>query len=804
MEASMKLNANENRILISLGELVSIARRRISPTLPTDENEPELQAPSKAALSFLGIKSTEKLEYEFSFDGVDYRLFGYVEKAENGEVILVKSSTGTTQASKKAETAQARGEAFVLAKMLAEKERLGFVKLKIIYVNETTGSTDIKEETVDKKTLDSFFERCLSAVSIYAKPEIERVTVRVPSMKAMRFPYNDVREGQDEFIRQSYRALVRGNTLFACAPTGTGKTVSVIYPAIKAIGEEKCDKAFYLTPKGTTAEAAKGCLELFSERGAKIKAIILTSKEKSCPCKLICRESITSCEMAKCNKLAEAVMALHALDKCVLTIEDIQDVAREYTVCPYELELAYSELCDVIICDFNYLFDPVVYIRRFFTEGGRYAFLIDEAHNLADRSREMYSSELSIKDIDTLLAKEEIGALSKLRVELPKLKEEIVSLLYPLVKDEIHKDENGLDIGAVAISEIPGETYAIIGKMCEALEDEEKINIKTNDNERTARLKAIRDLLYKAKKVFNSLHSFDTGYRFLVFCHGNELSFKVLCIDASAEIQKRISKGSGAVFFSATLSPLDYYRSILSEDNYAEILEVDSPFDKSQLSVSIMDRISIRYSERERTLPAVCRVIAATLSAKRGHYMVFAPSFEYAEALYEEFRAKYPKVKSMLQGKNMSFSEKEEFLAAFSRDSGSYLVGFCVMGGIYSEGIDLVGDSLIGAVVVGIGIPSLSYEREIMAEYFEEKYESGKQYAYVYPGMNRVFQAAGRVIRREDDRGVIVLIDDRFADPIYKKSIPTLWEGMQYVSDAKDLKLELDKFWASVQNTDTK
>ena len=176
--------------------------------------------------------------------------------------------------------------------------------------------------------------------------------------------------------------------------------------------------------------------------------------------------------------------------------------------------------------------------------------------------------------------------------------------------------------------------------------------------------------------------------------------------------------------------------------------------------------------------------------------MVFAPSFEYAEALHREFSAKYPKIKSMLQTKNMSIEEKTEFLAAFSKDSGSYLVGFCVMGGIYSEGIDLAGDSLIGAVVIGIGMPSLSYEREAISEYFEEKYEAGKQYAYIYPGMNRVFQAAGRVIRREDDKGVIVLIDDRFADPIYKKSIPTLWEGMQYVSDAKDLRAELDKFWA--------
>ncbi len=792
----MKLIQSENRILISLGELVSIARRRISPALPTDEGEPELLGASKILLSSLGITERRKMEYDFSLDGVDYRVFGYADKVENGVITLVKVSTGSTKATKKAEIAQARGEGFVLGKMLADNEGLGSVTLKIFYANEVTGASEETEEIIEKKVLDSFFDKCASAVSIFAAPEIERVTERVPSMKAMRFPYADVREGQDEFIRRAYRALVKGNTLFACAPTGTGKTVSVIYPAIKALGEDRCDKVFYLTPKGTTAEAAKNCIELFCERGAKIKAIILSSKEKSCPRKMICRESSVICEMAKCNRLAEAVMAVHTLDKCVVEIADLKEIAAHYTVCPYELELAYSELCDVVICDLNYLFDPVVYIRRFFTEGGRYAFLIDEAHNLADRGREMYSSELSLTDIDKLLESEYLGPLSKLREELPKAKASLTELLYPFLKDEMRKDEDGLDIGATHLSYVPGEMYAIISRMREELEDEEQLNVKAKDDERTPRLKAIRNLLYKVKKVEKSLESFDTGYRLLMFYKGGELSFRVLCIDASGEIQKRINKGSGAVFFSATLSPLNYYKSILSFDPYADTLEVDSPFDPEQLSVSIMDRISIRYSERSRTLPAVCRVVAATLSAKRGHYMVFAPSFEYAEALYEEFRAKYPKIRSMLQTKNMSAKEKSDFLEAFSKDSGMYLVGFCVMGGIYSEGIDLAGDSLIGAVVIGIGMPSLSYEREAIAEYFEEKYEAGKQYAYIYPGMNRVFQAAGRVIRREDDKGVIVLIDDRFADPIYKKSIPTLWEGMQYVSDAKDLKAELDKFWS--------
>ena len=792
----MKYIPSENRILISLGELVSVARRRISPTLPTDESEPQLVGAPKVILASLGIKERKKAEYDFGIGDVHYRVFGYADDVENGTITLVKVSTGSTKAAKKSEIAQARGEGFLLGKMICERDGLSGVTLKIIYVNESTGQSDSAEERIDKATLDSFFEKCANAVSLYAAPEIERVTVRLPSMKNMRFPYGEVRDGQDEFIRRTYRALVKGNTLFACAPTGTGKTVSVIYPAIKALGEEKCDKVFYLTPKGTTAEAARDCLELFESRGARIKAIILSSKEKSCPVKLVCRDNPSECEMAKCNRLAEAVMAAHALGKCVVSIDDLRPIAISHTVCPHELELAYSELCDVVICDFNYLFDPVVYIRRFFTEGGRFAFLVDEAHNLVDRGREMYSAEFSLGDIDALLSSEYIGPASKIREELPHIKECLYDLLFPFIKDEMRKDEDGLDVGATHLSYVPSEMYAAVSRMTEALENEVEVNLRAKDDERSRRLKVIRDLLYKVKRVESSLECFDTGYRILLFYKGGSLSLKVLCIDASKEIQKRIDKGVGAVFFSATLSPLSYYKSVLSSDTYADTLEVDSPFHPEQLSVSIMDRISIRYSERARTLPAVCRVIAATLSAKRGHYMVFAPSFEYAEAIYNEFKSKYPKIKCMLQGKNMSAVEKADFLGAFAKDSGAYLVGFCVMGGIYSEGIDLAGDSLIGAVVIGIGMPSLSYEREAFSEYFEEKYEAGKQYAYIYPGMNRVFQAAGRVIRREDDKGVIVLIDDRFEDPIYKKSIPTLWEGMQYISDAKDLRSELDKFWS--------
>ena len=294
------------------------------------------------------------------------------------------------------------------------------------------------------------------------------------------------------------------------------------------------------------------------------------------------------------------------------------------------------------------------------------------------------------------------------------------------------------------------------------------------------------------------MESFDSAYELFIFMEAGRLRAKCYCIDPSKNIAKRLAKGSSATFFSGTLSPMYYYRAVLGDDRTSDMLEVASPFDPSQISVSIMDKISTRLSERDDTLGAVCRVIAATVSAKRGNYMIFSPSFAYSEALARIFRAKYPKIHVVEQRKNMSAEEKREFLAEFEKPSESYLIGFCVMGGIYSEGVDLAGDSLIGAVVVGIGIPALSYEREAISAYYNEKYEEGKQFAYVYPGMNRVFQAAGRVIRRESDRGVIVLIDDRFDDPIYKKSLPKLWGKVKFIADPKALRQELDSFWKAV------
>ena len=781
----MRYDAENNRIIVGCRELVRCARRGICATLPHDEDEPGNERTQEVI---------EPLFYDFELGEYSFRLMLDTCTVSDGEVRLTVAVDSSPKRPRREVVAQARGEAYISAFVLCEGTKKDG-EIRCLYTNRQTGEENEIYERVSAKKLRTFFDKCIMSIKVYAKPEIERVTERLPSMKAIKFPYQNVREGQHEIIRAVYKNVARGGTLFTAAPTGTGKTVSMMFPAVRALGDGRCDKIFYFTPKTTTANAACDCIERLCEVGAKIRSVVIPSKERACKNRTICKNSRQMCANSMCNKLADAVLALYNKEKAVVSLDELWEASREYTVCPHELALSYAELCDVIICDVNYLFDPVVYIRRFFDTGGNYAFLIDEAHNLPDRAREMYSAEITEGQIEVLPDAELFPEGSGIKEFTRVAAESFRGVLMPCIGDELYKDDDGNPIGATHLSEIPYELYEIFDNVIAQLEDAIFKSFAAKDEEAEARTHALREYYYNVKKFRGAMESFDSSYELFVFMEGGKLRAKCYCIDPSKNIAKRLEKGSSATFFSGTLSPMYYYRAVLGDDRTSDMLEVASPFDPSQISVAIMDKISTRLSERDDTLGAVCRVIAATVSAKRGNYMIFSPSFTYSEALARIFRAKYPKIRVIEQRKNMTTAEKREFLAEFEKESESYLIGFCVMGGIYSEGVDLAGDSLIGAVIVGIGIPALSYEREAISAYYNEKYEEGKQFAYIYPGMNRVLQAAGRVIRREDDKGVVVLIDDRFDDPIYKSVIPKLWSGMKFIADPKELRAELDEFW---------
>lgn len=787
----------ENDLLkMSVREFVTRARRGISEALPLEEDEPEMGAGAPKR-TFLDGYAPVFPDYAFSLGGHRAVVRTVVDKTEENRLFFAVPCDASPLHPGKELVAEARGEAYIAA--LAYLSEHGFSDgiLTFLYFRPATGETHETKETVSVGKFRAFFDKCLTALERYAVPEIERVTVRLPSFAALRFPYGKLREGQDEFIHAVYRTVKRGGRLFAEAPTGTGKTVSAIYPALRAMAAGGCDKIFYFTPKRTTAKAAEDCLSDLARAGANLRAVTLVAKERICERQTVCRAGKRACPLTKKNRLADAVLSLYREELPTVGRADLCRTGETFGVCPYELSLTYAELADVVILDFNYLFDPFVYLKRFFTEGGNYAFLIDEAHNLPERAAAMYSAEISEDEI----AGENLplGEHAALRRATEEAAERFHATVYPYLSSELREGKDGEVYGAAHTKEIPSAIYSLFDRLASATEKEIFLTLSSTEEGKEEKLSALRSYYSRIRRFHKILSYFDDRYEAFCFFEGGRLSLRLFCIDTGRVISDRLDLGCAAVFFSGTLSPLPYFRAMLGADGADETLTLPSPFDRGQLSVAIMDKIGTRLSERERTLPAVLRVIAATVSAKRGNYIVFTPSFSYNATLAAAFRAKYPKLRVLEQKRGATEEETDSFFAAFRDPDPSYLVAFCVTGGVYSEGIDLAGDALIGTIIVGTGMPAVSYEREAMSAYFDEKYDAGKAYAYVYPGMNRVLQAGGRVIRREEDRGVIVLIDDRFSDPLYKKSIPALWRGLKFVGDAKGLKMLLDKFWSENQ-----
>ncbi len=791
----MKYDVENKSLTVSVRELVETARREISShglAYPTDKSDidrlkREDRIPRDAEAC--------NIEYTAAVAGMPLMICAAEGAVRGNELYTVKETVAERQKPTREEASIARGIAFIIAFMLARSSGFDSIMSTIVYIDKSGDYVTHICETVPLKNLNLFFEKCTRAFERFSLPEIERVTKRVLSMKNARFPFGHVRDVQHEFIASVYKNLTRGGVLFAAAPTGTGKTVSVLYPAVRALGADRGDKIFYFTPKNTAANAARDCLLEMSAHGVCLKTVIINAKERLCKRGTVCRDGKRLCPASGNTKVADAALALYKSGCAVVGEGEISACAEAFGICPHELSLTYSELCDIVICDINYLFDPRVRIKRYFQHGGRYFFLIDEAHNLPDRAREIYSAEISDAALCIPLTSELIGEHSSLRSAAREARRRIFKLLFPYVRDEVRYDKNGNRSGFAHLSEPPYELYDIFSGLVQRAEQELLSAHGAKDDVRLERIKLIKDYLDTVSRVNSALEQFDGGYEMFIFLENDTVGFKLFCIDPSRPVAECLSRGAASVFFSATLTPISYYRSVLGADRSASVLEVDSPFDSSQLSVTVMDKISTRLRERDDTLPSVCKVIAACVSARRGHYIVYSPSFSYSESLSRIFAAKYPKIKVINQKQSMTQKEKRDFLAELESTADSYVVAFCVTGGIFAEGIDLVGGSLIGAVIVGISIPALTCEREAIAAYYNDKCDEGKQYAYIYPGMNRIFQAAGRVIRREDDRGAVVLIDDRFADPIYRKCFPRLWHDLAFCDNARALRERLAAFW---------
>lgn len=673
-----------------------------------------------------------------------------------------------------------KAQAMCYAYFYASQKKISKIEVQMTYCHLETEEIKRFREEFSFSYLKKWFEDLLSEYYKWANFQYQRRIERRQSMESLEFPY-PYRKGQKELVSGVYHTMRTEKQLFIQAPTGIGKTMAAIFPAVRAVGEGYGDKIFYLTAKTITRTVAEEAFHILKEKGLSYKTISITAKEKLC----LCEE--TDCNPEKCpyaeghfDRVNVAVFEiLNAKDTYLR--EDLLDQAEKHRVCPYEMCLDISSWVDAVICDYNYVFDPNVYLRRFFGDSvkGEYLFLIDEAHNLVERGRKMYSAVLCKEDfLETAkIVKEHSAKLYKILKKCNRL-----MLEYKRECDEYTVMEN--------IAGLSLQLMNLLGEMENFLEKDHEERVQ----------KVVLEFSFSVRHFLNMYDLADENY--VIYSHYDEeqrFLVTLYCVNPKRNLQECLNKGKGTVFFSGTFLPLPYYRSLFSErrDDYA--ICASSPFLWENLKLLVACDVSSKYTRRSVSeYEKMAEYIYAMAAGKQGNYMVFFPSYRMLEDIYEIFRAKAEerqfKVSCILQSSNMTEKEREEFLEAFQENTTGTLIGFCVMGGIFSEGIDLTGERLIGAAIVGTGLPQVGCEREILKNYYDEKAQNGFAYAYRYPGMNKVLQAAGRVIRTKEDRGVVLLLDERFLQREYLELFPQEWQGYEKCT-IKNAGQKIKAFW---------
>ena len=647
------------------------------------------------------------------------------------------------------------------ASMVAEQEEVDEIGVQMTYCQMETEEVKRFQYSYQSNELKVWFDEVIRQYKKWAKFQIEWRKARNASIKEIEFPF-PYRKGQRDLAVSVYRTILRQKKLFIQAPTGVGKTISTVFPAVKAVGEELGEKIFYLTAKTITRTVAEQAFETLREQNLKFKVITLTAKEKIC----FCEE--TSCNPDDCpyakghfDRVNDAVYEL-LMQEDVMSREVLEAQARKHKVCPFEMALDVSTWVDGVICDYNYVFDPDARLRRFFAEGGAggYLFLIDEAHNLVERGRQMYSAEL---------CKEDFLAVKKLvKGEAPRFAKRLEAcnkILLAMKKEcENYKVLDNISHFGIQLMNVLSETDRYL---------EECVDKEVRET--------VLDFYFQVRSFLNIYDGLDENYVvYTEYQENGRFVLKLFCVNPAANLQKCLDKGNSAVFFSATLLPIQYYKRLLSteKDNYA--VYIDSSFDtKKRLLMNGVD-VSTRYAMRSREMyQRYATYIFRVVKAKMGNYLIFFPSYRFMEDVYQEFTqllaSDEEEMELVIQQKHMDEEERENFLRAFEMGREKSLIGFGVLGGIFSEGIDLTNEKLIGTLIIGTGLPQVCNEREILKSYFDQKGLYGFDYAYRYPGMNKVLQAAGRVIRTEDDRGVILLLDERFQREKGKEIFPKEW-----------------------------
>ena len=660
----------------------------------------------------------------------------------------------------------------------AERMCLSEISVRMTYCNIDTEELKYFHENYTYEEIRDWFLELFAEYKKWADFQFEWKNKRQNSIKEVEFPFS-YREGQKDLVTYVYQTIYHKRKLFIQAPTGVGKTISTVFPAIKAVGEEKADKIFYLTAKTITRTVATNTIDILREKGLKYKSVVLTAKDK------ICFMEETECNPQTCpyakghfDRINEAMYEL-LIKEDSFDRETIEQYAKKHCVCPFEMALDMSLFADMIICDYNYVFDPYVYLRRFFTEGikGPYLFLMDEAHNLVERGREMYSATLKKEDFLEMkgIVKAHSVAIAR---QLDRCNKELLAL---------KKECDG-----ACILESCGSFTMALSRL------HSTISKYLEDNDDSPVRKEILEFYFEISRFLDVSEVLDDNYViYTQLLSDGSFIIRQYCVEPSKRLQECMDRGISSILFSATFLPIQYYKNLLGGTKEDYEVYAHSTFEPHKCKILVGNQVTSKYTRRGvDEYDRIASYIHELTNAKKGNYLVFFPSHLFLEQVYLSYLTQYDNigVSCLTQSEHMSEQDREEFLAKFEETGDGTLLGFCVLGGIFSEGIDLTEDKLIGAIIVGTGLPQVCFERELLKEYFDNRGQNGFDYAYRYPGMNKVLQAGGRVIRTTEDVGMIALLDERFLDISYKKMFPKEWEHFQ-VAAVSNCQSILKEFW---------
>lgn len=724
------------------------------------------------------------VDYQEVTDDYELHISGRIDGVliRDNEVIIeeIKSTTKNLEELDEKTTPAHLAQANFYAYFYMLKEKLNTIKVRLTYIHidYLQGKTDnvIKslEFTYTLEDLKIFFDETLKIYLDWLKTIDKHEENRNKSIKGLDFPFESYRSGQKELMAACYRTILKNDILYAIAPTGVGKTIATIFSSLKAINKSD-QKIFYLTAKNSGKQIAKDTVSLLISKGLIIKAIEITSKDHIC---VMSERNCEECPLAKgfFDRVFEAIKDIFQ-NNDLFTKEIILEYAKAHQVCPFEFSLELSYYADIIICDYNYAFCPRTHLIRYFDDNAKYLpiLLCDEAHNLVARSKDMFSAKFSKINI-LHLAK----LLRENGVSFPRL---IGSILKQF--DGFYDRLGSNDYQVIDFNDLFLDNLNKLFKKVDDFWKETKEIINRSDI-----LKLQLDLLRFVKIA----EFFDEDFIFTIEKTRDDLVVNINCLDASKFILETIrEKTIGAILFSATLHPIHYYKQMLTQNEGMEI-EIASPFDQHHLKIITLASVSTRYKDRPQSIEKIVDTIRSLGNSKKGNYIVFFPSYEYMQMVLKELSKRAIDIDFIVQKSDFTLEDREEVIELFKQNDKTQ-IGLFVMGGVFSEGIDYIGDMLSGVIIVGTGLPMVCGYNNVVKSHFDDRFGNGFDFAYTYPGFSKVVQAVGRVIRSEEDRGVAILIDDRFATSKYQRLYPSQWSHMLFVDDIFDLSEKINEFW---------